>query len=122
MKIILIHRQLEGNHLSYLPGHFLDKVPIIQQLRLARNPWHCDCDAAYLAMWLRKMYFARLNTDERYNFWESGGGAICWGPGKLGGKLVVELTFHELCQGQWASMKGLAPRKQVHLNGNIILL
>ncbi|KAH0555861.1 hypothetical protein KQX54_000153 [Cotesia glomerata] len=77
---------------------------MIQQLRLSRNPWHCDCEVAYLAMWLRKI-----------NFWQSGAGAICLGPGTLGGKLVIELTFHQLCDGQWASMRGLAPRLPVEL-------
>lgn len=120
---------------------------MIQQLRLSRNPWHCDCEVAYLAMWLRKMYFARNNHNinsnnhntndnnsnsnsnnnnnntnsiaernvNRSNFWQSGAGAICLGPGTLGGKLVIELTFHQLCDGQWASMRGLAPRLPVEL-------
>lgn len=107
---------MEANHLTFIPGRFLDSVPVLQQLRLARNPFHCDCEASYLAMWLRKMYFARMNANNsssstnRGNFWQSGAGAVCRGPGILGGKLVLELTFHELCEGQWASMKGLAPR------------
>lgn len=112
------YRQLEGNHLSYLPSHLFDNLNSIQQLRLARNPWDCNCNASYLSMWLRKMYFSHLNVtnnddDNRYNYWESGGGAICWGPGMLGGKLLAELSYAELCQGQWASMKGLRPRKKI---------
>lgn len=115
---------------------------MMQQLRLSRNPWHCDCEVAYLAMWLRRMYFARnnhnhnhnininstidsntnnnsknstTNNQNRINFWQSGAGALCLGPGTLGGKLVIELTFHQLCDGQWASMRGLAPRLPVDL-------
>ncbi|XP_048515947.1 leucine-rich repeat-containing protein 15-like isoform X2 [Athalia rosae] len=109
--------QLEANHLSYLPSRFLDVIPNIRQLRLERNPWHCDCGAAYLAGWLRKRYLATPRgysvSSNKSSFWDYGAGAVCRGPGALGGRLLVQLSFHELCEGQWASMRGLVPRLPV---------
>lgn len=92
----------------------------MEQLRLARNPWHCDCAASYLAVWLQGRYLARANESqatEDLSLWEFGAGAVCRGPGTLGGKLLLRLTFHELCEGQWASMRGLVPRIPVDLAG-----
>lgn len=117
--------QLEANYLSYLPARILDGLLSIQQLRLARNPWHCDCAAAYLAAWLQKRYFTvtnssnlgEINVNENSKVWEFGSGVICRGPGTMGGKLLLRLTFHQLCEGQWASMKGLVPRLPIDLLG-----
>ncbi|XP_016772077.1 platelet glycoprotein V isoform X1 [Apis mellifera] len=111
-------RQLESNYLSSLPPRILDAVESIEQLRLARNPWHCDCAASYLATWLQRMYLTRVNdtnSSENLGIWEFGAGAVCRGPGTLGGRLLLRLTFHELCEGQWASMKGLVPRLPIDL-------
>ncbi|XP_043789074.1 slit homolog 1 protein-like isoform X4 [Apis laboriosa] len=111
-------RQLESNYLSSLPPRILDAVELIEQLRLARNPWHCDCAASYLATWLQRMYLTRVNdtnSSENLGIWEFGAGAVCRGPGTLGGRLLLRLTFHELCEGQWASMKGLVPRLPIDL-------
>lgn len=116
------NRQLESNYLSSMPPRILDAVQSIEQLRLARNPWHCDCAASYLAMWLQRMYLARVNgtnSREDSGVWEFGAGAVCRGPGILGGKLLLRLTFHELCEGQWASMRGLVPRLPVDLVAGI---
>ena len=46
---------------------------------------------------------------------ESGAGALCRGPGNMGGQLVVAMTYRGLCEGEWASMKGFAPRLPVEL-------
>ncbi|XP_033343992.1 leucine-rich repeat-containing protein 15-like [Bombus vosnesenskii] len=113
--------QLESNYLSSLPPRIFDTVQFIEQLRLARNPWHCDCAVSYLAMWLQRMYLARVNETkpgEDLGVWEFGAGAVCRGPGTLGGKLLLHLTFHELCEGQWASMRGLVPRLPVDRTGS----
>lgn len=99
--------------MSNLPSRILDYVPNIQQLRLMQNPWHCDCSVSYLAVWLRTKYFqSNLHVGKRTNStnWDFSSGVICQGPGSFGGKLVVQFTAHELCIGQWASMKGLVPR------------
>ncbi|XP_024221194.1 carboxypeptidase N subunit 2-like isoform X1 [Bombus impatiens] len=112
---------LESNYLSSLPPRIFDTVQFIEQLRLARNPWHCDCAVSYLAMWLQRMYLARVNETkpgEDLGVWEFGAGAVCRGPGTLGGKLLLHLTFHELCEGQWASMRGLVPRLPVDRTGS----
>lgn len=114
-------RQLESNYLSSLPPRIFDTMQFIEQLRLARNPWHCDCAVSYLAMWLQRMYLARVNETkpgEDLGVWEFGAGAVCRGPGTLGGKLLLHLTFHELCEGQWASMRGLVPRLPVDRIGS----
>lgn len=108
---------MESNYLSSLPARILDPVSSLEQLRLARNPWHCDCAVSYLAGWLQKRYLARdersPNSTESLATWEFGAGAVCRGPGTLGGKLLMRLSIHELCEGQWASMKGLTPRLPV---------
>ncbi|XP_050595228.1 carboxypeptidase N subunit 2-like isoform X3 [Bombus affinis] len=114
-------KTLESNYLSSLPPRIFDTVQFIEQLRLARNPWHCDCAVSYLAMWLQRMYLARVNETkpgEDLGVWEFGAGAVCRGPGTLGGKLLLHLTFHELCEGQWASMRGLVPRLPVDRIGS----
>ncbi|XP_076651493.1 uncharacterized protein LOC143358321 isoform X3 [Halictus rubicundus] len=109
--------QLESNYLSSLPARILDPVASIEQLRLARNPWHCDCAASYLATWLQNRYRSRANatTDSSESFaaWEFGAGAVCRGPGTLGGRMLMRLSIYELCEGQWASMRGLTPRLPV---------
>lgn len=108
--------------MNYLPARFMDYTPMIQQLRLARNPWHCDCASSYLAVWLQQRRYRLLRANATADsiaptfpsnstaYWEFAAGAICRGPGNFGGKLLVQLTFHELCEGSWASMRGLAPR------------
>lgn len=110
----LYYRQLESNNLSYLPAQILDYIPKIQQLKITQNPWHCDCAAAYLAMWIRTKYLMQSNLSKdklnSTNFWDFGVGVICQSPGSFGGKLLIHITVHELCVGQWASMKGLVPR------------
>ncbi|XP_043681503.1 carboxypeptidase N subunit 2-like isoform X2 [Vespula pensylvanica] len=116
---------LEANYLSYLPAKILDGLLTIRQLRLERNPWHCDCSAAYLATWLQRRYLTitnsssigEINIGDNSKSWEFGAGVICRGPGAMGGKLLLRLTFHELCEGQWASMKGLVPRVPKDLLG-----
>ncbi|XP_047366957.1 carboxypeptidase N subunit 2-like isoform X3 [Vespa velutina] len=116
---------LEANYLSYLPAKILDGLLTIRQLRLERNPWHCDCSAAYLATWLQRRYLTitnsstmgEINIGDNSKSWEFGAGVICRGPGAMGGKLLLQLTFHELCEGQWASMKGLVPRVPKDLLG-----
>lgn len=115
-------RQLESNDLSSLPVGSMDAVFAIRQVRLRQNPWYCDCRASYIANWLRRRFasFANLtdplqiqralSVTDNWNIWEFGAGAICTGPGALGGQPLLRLTFHELCEGQWASMKGIVPR------------
>ncbi|KAJ8928929.1 hypothetical protein NQ314_018443 [Rhamnusium bicolor] len=34
----------------------------------------------------------------------------CRGPGDLGGSLLKDMSFDNLCEGQWASMLNLSPR------------
>ncbi|XP_020298471.1 leucine-rich repeat-containing protein 15-like isoform X2 [Pseudomyrmex gracilis] len=114
--------QLESNDLSFLPAGSMDAISSIQQIRLSRNPWHCDCRASYVASWLRKRFASYANLTNalqiqkmlivtgNWSVWEFGAGATCRGPGILGGQSLLRLTFHELCEGQWASMKGIVPR------------
>lgn len=44
----------------------------------------------------------------RRKVWDST--PTCRGPGDLGGRLVEDMTFDDLCDGQWASMVRLTPR------------
>lgn len=34
----------------------------------------------------------------------------CRGPGNLGGAALKDVSFTDLCEGQWASLLNLAPR------------
>lgn len=113
------------NTYVYIPYHGIygmDAISTIQQVRLSQNPWHCDCRASYAVSWLRKRFaiFANLTnplqiqqvliTTGNWSVWEFVAGATCTGPGILGGQSLLRLTFHELCEGQWASVKGIIPR------------
>lgn len=126
INVLYDSRQLEANYISNLPTGIFDYIPLIEQLRLAKNPWYCDCASSYLATWLQKRYFSLSNvTEEPIPFddptvsWDYAGGAICQGPANLERKLLLQLTRHELCEGQWASMKGLAPRLPIDLLATI---
>lgn len=92
-----------------------DRLSELSQLRLSGNPWHCDCASSYLAGWLRKRYQQQQLRDNNTGAWDFGAGAVCRGPGNLGGKLLVKLSYRELCDNEWASMKGLAPRLPLEL-------
>lgn len=130
----MFFRQLESNDLSFLPAGSLDAISMIQQIRLSRNPWHCDCRASYIASWLRRRFasFANLTNPLQiqqaliltgnWSIWEFGAGATCRGPGILGGQSLLRLTFHELCEGQWASMKGIIPRLPLDVIASSIML
>lgn len=123
-----IFRQLESNELSFLPAGSMDAISAIRQVRLNQNPWQCDCRASYVASWLRRRFanYANLTdplriqralaaTTGNWTAWEFGAGATCTGPGVLGGRYLLHLTFRELCEGQWASMKGIVPRLPLDL-------
>ena len=47
----------------------------------------------------------------RRTVWDSN--PKCRGPGDLGGRLLENMTFDDLCEGQWASMVRLSPRVPV---------
>jgi hypothetical protein len=72
--LFYIHfRRLDSNKLQYLPKDCLDKIPKLMKIKLDKNPWHCDCNAIYLARFLRE-HHAKL--------WNGIGGVpICLGPG-----------------------------------------
>lgn len=46
---------------------------------------------------------------DNYNkIWDSE--PTCRGPGNLGGHSLKDMSFNDLCEGQWASLTKLAPR------------
>ncbi|XP_068083257.1 carboxypeptidase N subunit 2 [Anabrus simplex] len=94
--------QVDSNKFQFLPTGCLDAVPELVSLKLAKNPWHCDCSVLYLAVWLR---------ENKSKVWDSN--PTCKGPGDLGGRLIEDMTFDDLCDGQWASMVKLSPRLPV---------
>lgn len=67
-------RRLDSNKLQYLPKDCLDKIPQLTKIKLDKNPWHCDCQAIYLARFLREHYTKLWNG--------IAGGPICLGPGE----------------------------------------
>ncbi|XP_071455546.1 leucine-rich repeat-containing protein 15-like [Hetaerina americana] len=94
--------QLDSNKFHFLPTRLLDPLTKLVSVKLAKNPWHCDCSILYLATWLR---------ENKRKVWDSP--ATCRGPGDLGGHRVEEMTFDDLCEGQWASLVSLQPRVPV---------
>ncbi|CAB0033010.1 unnamed protein product [Trichogramma brassicae] len=123
-----------GNRLSHLPKGLFDENSDLLQLRLGRNPWHCDCASSYLALWLRRRYRLRLVEAESRsgngttpafgagtNHLDFTAGLVCRGPGTLGGQLLVKLSYRLLCDGEWASMKGFAPRIPVEFADEMML-
>lgn len=42
-------RQLDSNKFQFLPTDCLEYVSQLISLKLAKNPWHCDCAILYLA-------------------------------------------------------------------------
>lgn len=57
------------------------------------------CCSVSVCRWLRA---------NRQKVWDSN--PTCRGPRDLGGKPVEDMTFEDLCDGQWASMVKLTPR------------
>ncbi|XP_046393872.1 leucine-rich repeat-containing protein 15-like isoform X2 [Ischnura elegans] len=94
--------QLDSNKFHFLPTRLFDPLTKLVSVKLAKNPWHCDCSILYLATWLR---------ENKRKVWDSP--ATCRGPGDLGGHRVEEMTFDDLCEGQWASLVSLQPRVPV---------
>jgi hypothetical protein len=52
-------------------------------------------------------HFRWLRANRR-KVWDSK--PTCRGPGNLGGKSVEDMSFDDLCEGQWASMVKLTAR------------
>lgn len=46
---IAFYRQVDSNKFQFLPTDCLEYVPNLVSLKLAKNPWHCDCAILYLA-------------------------------------------------------------------------
>lgn len=94
--------------MQFLPKNAFDELHKLVAVKLDKNPWHCDCQALYLARWIREFV---------QKLWD--GQPKCRGPGDLGGKEVGYLRYDELCYGQWASMQSLSPRlpiRKTHLS------
>ncbi|GLV37748.1 uncharacterized protein CBL_06551 [Carabus blaptoides fortunei] len=88
---------LDSNRFQYLPAKALDNLLELVNIKLAKNPWHCDCAALYLATWLKQ------NRDK---VWESQ--PTCRGPGSLGGvylrvSLLYFASINAALGCQWGS-------------------
>ncbi|KAI4465436.1 synaptic adhesion-like molecule salm [Holotrichia oblita] len=90
---------IDSNQLHFLPEKSLDVLDNLIYIMLAKNPWHCDCSILYLALWISE------NQNKVWDIQPS-----CRGPGNLGGLYLKDMTFNNLCDGQWASMLNLSPR------------
>lgn len=55
----------------------------------------------------------------RQKVWDSN--PTCRGPRDLGGRPVEDMTFEDLCDGQWASMVKLTPRVPIRWQNIIII-
>nr|XP_027209491.1 leucine-rich repeat-containing protein 15-like [Penaeus vannamei] len=95
----LLRLQIDSNKFMQLPEGLLDELQIVEQVKLSMNPWHCDCFILYLTGWLHR------NPDK---IWDRQ--PKCRGPGDLGGKPVIDMTFNSVCDGQWASMTKIQGR------------
>ncbi|RZC38999.1 leucine-rich repeat-containing protein 15 [Asbolus verrucosus] len=97
--MIFCFRDLDSNKFHFLPSKCLDYLKKLISIKLAKNPWHCDCSILYLAGWV----------DENNNkVWDIQ--PTCRSPANLGGSLLKDMGFNDLCKGQWASMMNLSPR------------
>ncbi|KAK4292491.1 hypothetical protein Pmani_034751 [Petrolisthes manimaculis] len=95
----LLRLQIDSNKFMRLPEGLLDELKIVEQVKLSMNPWHCDCFILYLTGWLHR------NPEK---IWDRQ--PKCRGPGDLGGKPVLQMTFNSVCDGQWASMTKIQGR------------
>ena len=43
------HRQVDSNKFQYLPEGCLEYLRDLESIKLAKNPWHCDCSVLYVA-------------------------------------------------------------------------
>lgn len=59
-------------------------------------------------MHLIKQYHCRWIFDNYNKIWDTQ--PMCRGPGNLGGVGLKDVSFIDLCEGQWASLMNLAPR------------
>lgn len=57
---------------------------------------------------IKLLLFLRWVDTNKQRLWDSQ--PTCRGPGDLGGSLLKDMTFDNLCEGQWASMTNLSPR------------
>ncbi|XP_071529921.1 uncharacterized protein [Panulirus ornatus] len=95
----LLRLQIDSNKFMQLPEGLLDELKRVEQVKLSMNPWHCDCFILYLTGWLHR------NPEK---IWDRQ--PKCRGPGDLGGKPVIDMTFNSVCDGQWASMTKIQGR------------
>nr|XP_053635814.1 leucine-rich repeat-containing protein 15-like [Cherax quadricarinatus] len=95
----LLRLQIDSNKFMQLPEGLLEELKRVEQVKLSMNPWHCDCFILYLTGWLHR------NPDK---IWDRQ--PKCRGPGDLGGKPVIDMTFNSVCDGQWASMTKIQGR------------
>ncbi|XP_074854302.1 uncharacterized protein LOC142014921 [Carettochelys insculpta] len=57
--------QLSGNQLRTLPRDFFPEEHMFPYVFLAGNPWHCDCDLAYLRAWISDNDFSVYKQEQR---------------------------------------------------------
>lgn len=48
----LVCRQLDSNKLRFLSVNCFEPLTKLVSVKLAKNPWHCDCNILYLARWV----------------------------------------------------------------------
>ncbi|NWY67444.1 GPIX protein, partial [Erithacus rubecula] len=75
---------LHNNSLASVPAGALDGLGHLRQLRLADNPWHCDCGVLYLWLWLQDFSAPALAA------------LRCASPARLAGKPLAQLAGGEL--------------------------
>ncbi|MBZ3887610.1 EF-hand and coiled-coil domain-containing protein 1 [Sciurus carolinensis] len=87
---------LTNNSLRTVPPGAFDRLPQLQTLEVAHNPWHCDCGLAYLRLWLQD------HTPEALLV------AHCASPARAARRPLGQLTGYQLgscgwqLQGSWA--------------------
>lgn len=84
-------RSLNDNNLTTLPRELFERMNVLRTVRLANNPFLCDCRLSWLGRWLRRHPTLALFTK-------------CYAPPTLRGKEVAELHDSNFrCPGQSAA-------------------
>ncbi|XP_078732114.1 SLIT and NTRK-like protein 2 [Lampetra fluviatilis] len=103
--LALTHLDLRGNRIKTLPlPGLLEHLGRLSELQLGENPWNCSCASLPMRRWLEQIPYSTLV-----------GEVMCEYPFRVHGKLLRELSRHEVCSRRM--MMQAAGAGRVHVGG-----